>query len=111
MKTVLAMLAGLLLLWAQATVIGQPVRAGAETAADACHCNRVCCSPAPSQESPATPVVPTSSLLTHQLLIVASIAPAWELSVAGTDETVFRGYSSPTVWDAPLFERHCALLL
>jgi hypothetical protein len=103
-----------LLIWAQTTVqaVIQPPRcqaAAIDSCAAACGtCG--CCAHQPLPDSKPAPTVPAQSKTPSQMVFLALTLMAAQPETTPTDST-FASLSLPTAASAPLYARHCALLL
>src|ERR1700722_10862703 len=74
-------------------------------------CGSDCCMAHPSPNSKPTPAVPTQSGIQNQILLLSSGTVIWTLPKNETPSCCPTGDSSLTDAIAPLYARHCPLLL
>ena len=112
-KTKLAIVCSLLLVWTQ-VVLGWTPAAGVERVARAaCHCcgKPGCCVAQNSPEPQPPPAAPVSSLSQNQLSLFMAAVPVWTLPAADAYEIAVSTSPFSVTAGAPLYERNCALLL
>ena len=111
MKTVLAILAVVTLVWAQAMAVSQPLSVCAATVTPCCGCHRACCQAPAAPVSQPVPAVPAPSAPSNLFLNFAPASPAWVLPLSQSVGTSFHAFPGLAGAGAPLYERNCARLI
>jgi hypothetical protein len=112
MKTALAIVCILLLVWTN-SVLAQAPETSVVSAAASCHCGKKtnCCAAHRSlPESSPVSATPVFSFQ-NQLSLLAPAIVAWTIPAIANSEVSFPLTSSSTTTGAPLFARNCAWLI
>jgi hypothetical protein len=111
MKTALAIVCSLMLVWTNIVLAEAPVTSVA-SAAPSCHCGKLGCCAAKQSLPESLPVSAASvSSFQNQFSPLASTIVAWTLPAVASGEISFQVSPRFTTTDAPLFERNCARLI
>ena len=112
MKTTLAIVCSLLLVWTPIVLAQAPAACVTRAAHPVCHCDMPCCCGAPASPKPQqVPTAPAPPSNQTQLLTLAPAALVWILPAAPMSE-LSTGFSSPLMANrTPLYTRNCAFLI
>jgi hypothetical protein len=110
MKTVLAIVCSLMLVWTPFVQAQAPAAGVERTMRACCPCHASCCAAPAAPESSPLSTIPALNLQT-QLLLLAPTTLAWTLPTSSPENFLARPVSSLTHEHAPLYERNCARLI
>ncbi|MCW5551793.1 MAG: hypothetical protein KIS67_06440 [Verrucomicrobiae bacterium] len=113
MKTLLACLMSVVLVWTPAGLTFGTIPDNAERAAcRCCDCGGSGCCVSPSApESPPLPAIPAPAGNSSPLWLLPVPAPCWTLSESTSLRVASPNSLSLTTFSVPLFTRYCALLI
>jgi len=112
-KTALAIVCSLVLVWTQVVLAQAPAAGVARVIRAPCHCcgKASCCVASTSPESQSAPAAPASSISRNQISLLAAAVPAWTLPDREARPGHTSSFSRVNTAAVPLYARNCARLI